>query len=636
MAYRSGNYRYVVEDSFDPFSLQERFYPVGLYKSAYDEARKEYLDLQDKTNVFKYLSETLPEGSRARQIFEGYVSPLDEASRDFSRNGLSMSNQSALLGLRGRYKGEIGRLEDATARRKADVEEQRKLYLQDPTRMFSKEADMTTLDNYLDIEGQMPYKSYSGALLAQQASTAAATLAKGITDYTQTGQLDDYTKMWIKKSGLSPAQVAMAISDPSNPNNEPILNQIVESVVNSSGIPTWGSNATTEMARNYARQGLWSAVGQTTAEKYDDYGARLEAQLAKEKALADYKAQKEAAALAGGVGVGNGTLPINVDHLVSPNAEGQEGRKQMDAALKKLGFNTDLNGKFAKTVSFSHYMPSLNPSGGQGSVYNYKGIHLWDSKQKLLNEDEFVKANKKATNYSEADLRDIYRNDVMPAINTVTGGHKMSKGYSWTASGILNAVKKSRESNKSGALTLGTISLPVSDPQVVMNNIIGRTETNSGELSGIQEIKSWNDQGDLKFSGKNADREDFVDKDGKLKGAPQFFAPPSTNAKGYIIMKMNGKYYGVPREKLGSIGNATYNPGGGGYYYNLYTNPDNAASTILKFMQRGYTLEQARDKYKEVINSSGAQFIRENGAALGLEYQQDPYKLNTTSESVRP
>lgn len=205
MAYRSGNYRYVVEDSFDPFSLQERFYPVGLYKSAYDEARKEYLDLQDKTNVFKYLSETLPEGSRARQIFEGYVSPLDEASRDFSRNGLSMSNQSALLGLRGRYKGEIGRLEKADEDLEKEVELRRTMSTKDPTTMYA--TDNLSIDNFLDRKKPNLY-SVSGSDLYTRGTQIGASASSRIYSNPEVQNLTKYYQDFVQTQGYSPELLA--------------------------------------------------------------------------------------------------------------------------------------------------------------------------------------------------------------------------------------------------------------------------------------------------------------------------------------------------------------------------------------------------------------------------------------------
>ena len=62
------NYAFVVDNSFQPFSMQEMLVPFSAYKDAYEKSEEQYNDLSDKSDKFKYLSETLPEGSKARKL----------------------------------------------------------------------------------------------------------------------------------------------------------------------------------------------------------------------------------------------------------------------------------------------------------------------------------------------------------------------------------------------------------------------------------------------------------------------------------------------------------------------------------------------------------------------------------------
>lgn len=288
MPYRRGNYDFVIDSSFRPFSFQEMLAPYAIYKDAFEKSEEAYNELRTKADDFKYLSETLPEGSRAREIYEQYANDLNTQTLDFAQNGLTMGNRSALTGLRQRYQGEIGRLQKIDEIRRAQIKEQNALRLQDPTRLFSRRADMTPFDDYLD-NPDLGYESYSGALLAKQVNDAASALAKGLQESITSGNLDEYTKKWIEKRGFSAGEVLKAIQHPES-DRTGVLSSIVEDAIQGSGIKNWADANTLKDAYRIASQGLWGAVGQSQIHTYEDYGARLRAQENKEKSILDYKA----------------------------------------------------------------------------------------------------------------------------------------------------------------------------------------------------------------------------------------------------------------------------------------------------------------------------------------------------------
>lgn len=71
------NYSYVVPVYYNPMSLETLMKTGEVYKQNYDQLENDYVALQDKANQFKYLSETLPEDSDARKIYEGYANELN-------------------------------------------------------------------------------------------------------------------------------------------------------------------------------------------------------------------------------------------------------------------------------------------------------------------------------------------------------------------------------------------------------------------------------------------------------------------------------------------------------------------------------------------------------------------------------
>lgn len=107
------NYQFVIDSSFSPFTFQEQLMPFTMYKDAYEKEDEKYIELQKNADNFSYLADTLPEGSKAREIYEGYVNDLKKYGDDFEQNGLSISNRRGLTSMRRRYQGEIGRLDKA-------------------------------------------------------------------------------------------------------------------------------------------------------------------------------------------------------------------------------------------------------------------------------------------------------------------------------------------------------------------------------------------------------------------------------------------------------------------------------------------------------------------------------------------
>lgn len=338
------NYSFVIDSSFQPFTMQEMLVPFAMYKDAFEKSEETYNDLKDKSDSFKYLADTLPEGSRARSIYEGYANDLNAQAQDLAQNGLNMSNRRALTGLKQRYQGEIGRLLKIDEIRKAQIKEQNALRLQDPTRMFSRRADLTDFDQYLD-NPDLNYESYSGALLAQQVGTAAGAIAKGLNDAIKTGKLDDYTKTWIESRGYNVEDVRQAMLDPSS-DKTGVLSSIVRDAVESSGIPQWGDVETLSQAYKWANQGLWQAIGQSQVHTFEDYGARLSAQEAKEKRMADYNSQlriQEAQKIAEGQqNQLKGSLAINPINIYSQKEMDDTARAMKDYAQY---FTTDAQGR---------------------------------------------------------------------------------------------------------------------------------------------------------------------------------------------------------------------------------------------------------------------------------------------------
>lgn len=280
------NFAYTNQTNFRPFSYQEMLAPVLMATQAHQAVEEAYSELDSQANAIGSLANEANDPV-TYQRYKAYESALRTQADALAKNGLTPGSRQSLLDLKGRYAKDITPIQNAITRRRELVDEQRKALLQNPTLMFQRDMNSmsyeSSLDRFLENPDYDYGERYSGALLTQQVSQAAGNLAKELSNYGNGKRLDAYTKTFLQQHGFTRDQVLDAISNPNRAQSQPVLNAIVEQVMGSSGMSNWADQPTMDKAYNYARQGLWSAIGQTNISTYEDYGARLAAQEAMQK-----------------------------------------------------------------------------------------------------------------------------------------------------------------------------------------------------------------------------------------------------------------------------------------------------------------------------------------------------------------
>ena len=285
------NYSLVANTQFKARNFDDMIRPYVMYTQEYRAQEDAIADLATKADVWAGLANEQTDPVAYAQ-YTNYANALKDQAAVMADRGLNPSSRQAMLNLKRRYSSEIVPIEQAYTARKAQAEEQRKALLQNPTLMMSRRADTTSLDRYME-NPNLGYESYSGALLTQQAGQAAAAIAKELRDYGKGKPLDGFTRTWLQQHGYTAAEVAFAINHPDDPRASSVLNTIVNNVIADSGMTNWADNKTLNQAYNYARQGLWQAVGQTQVGTYTDQAAVMAAQEAMQK-RAEARAKKAA------------------------------------------------------------------------------------------------------------------------------------------------------------------------------------------------------------------------------------------------------------------------------------------------------------------------------------------------------
>lgn len=270
------NYSLVINSQFKPFSYQEMLAPTLMATQAHQELENQYGELATKASVWEEMANEQTD-PYAYKMYKTYANDLEEQAGQLAREGLNAASRRDMLNMRARYSKEITPIEQAYTARQKQAEEQQKALLQDPTLMLSRRAATTSLDDYIR-NPQLAYEAYSGKLITAQAASAASALAKEMQEKPRKWRSilgNSYYETMMQK-GFSSQAVLQAIQD--NPNAAPQLTRIVEDAINSSGVRNWGDQATIARAIDYAKQGLWSAVGETQYQTLDNWRAKEQRQ----------------------------------------------------------------------------------------------------------------------------------------------------------------------------------------------------------------------------------------------------------------------------------------------------------------------------------------------------------------------
>lgn len=351
------NYRFVGKNYYQPLSFQEMLTPWVMYKDAYEKAEEKYIDLRNKADKLKYISKLLPTNSVARQMYENYVNDLLNYSTDFAK-GMNPANRAGLMEMRSRYQDEVGTIADAYALQQEQIKAQRDLLAKDPTILLSRRADLTNLDDYIN-NPNLSYESYSGAVIAAQVDSAVKAIAKGIDNAMITGTLDKFTNSLLVRQGFNPDEVLAAVQNNGEQGRAKVLNEVVNRVIDSTGIGKWNNPEALDRAYSLARNSLWGAIGEVKQTQYENKQAVLDAQWENERKkleLEDYLQRGRMMLAAKGKEDGDGSsysnglslLNVNPINISNPR-DIEKGKEVLSKAEQYKQFFTVKDGKTVLT-----------------------------------------------------------------------------------------------------------------------------------------------------------------------------------------------------------------------------------------------------------------------------------------------
>lgn len=341
----------IINSKFRPFSFQEMLQPVAMAAQAHQALEDQYAELNTKASVWEKLKDSEIDRDVYQQ-YKSYSDALKSSSDELAQFGLTPSSRRAMLDMRARYSKDIAPIEQAWAERDRQIKAQQEMMLKDPTHMYRINANQVGLREFMNNPSYDTLSdNYSGALLTKQVGEAAANLKTALMDRSKLKGLGlPYQYERMLQYGATPDQVMQAMSK--DPNALPILNKMVDDVMESSGIKTWDNEELSQRAEAFARQGLYNAIGTKKSENLTDNFSMQDALHARQFARQQAAKKEEEKKMLG--------LAVNPLNLYTP-----EERVQIDDNIKKYSkyFEKGADGSYQLTKEGIAEYRRLVPSG---------------------------------------------------------------------------------------------------------------------------------------------------------------------------------------------------------------------------------------------------------------------------------
>lgn len=601
------NYELVIGSKFQPFSYERYIKPYQLYNEAYtkQEEALDTLSVQTETLRQRALTEKQNGNNKWAQRYLDYADSLQRQAEALSREGLNINSRKALSSLKRQYGDTVVPVQKAVEAQAALA----KIAASQNPALRMQYGAMPTIDELI-ADPTKTQIGYSGAAVEESAAKLAAQAASRTTS----DSFNAFRHYWMKHLqtvGYNQATINEFLDDARKvPELEKIYKQVTDQFGGFEGL----SDAQKNKMKGEILTGILKGAGYKESVNYQQNPIAVE----------QWKASQAASQY--GSGLLKGTLPIDMHHILSPSQEGARGEARIKGLIGILGLSPSLNGRYGINGSKMGNIISVNgttPGGVQyaGDINSIKtsnkndAIKWFTDKGNIMRKDLFIAQGK--SKEDKVALSKLYDNTVRELKDLVNfSSNKMnvleiSKGLNNVRAGL-------------GSYTMGAFRLPFEDNNKVLTDVLLPLLSQNDKDTAIKEIDSFDRAGNIKSTGKTVNMDTFIDKEGKPKASPMFFAPPTENTKG-IIMRFKGKSYLIPIERLGSIAGEAYS--NDAPMLNKWNNIKKAI--IKEYGEEAYYNSDIGKQIEQILEQSGGGYIRSVVNGIDLQYKANPSVVNT-------
>lgn len=254
-----------ITSKYDPFTYEDYIKPLEGYWEDYEKQEAALADLDTSLQSLDYIINAEPEGSSLRTTYKQYKDKLEEASQALQKDGLTATNRKTLSALKSQFAKEINPIATQYKALMDQVDAQQKARQSKPSIRFKEDARTKSVSDFID-NPRWQSDFYVGDIITEDVSDMLAPISKILTDYHEGKSINGYNS-FLQEHGLSIQDVLDYFNNPQkdNPMHNYIGNAIGTAIVNS-GVNTWNDQKAYDEALQFAKQGVYKTIGQTSVD----------------------------------------------------------------------------------------------------------------------------------------------------------------------------------------------------------------------------------------------------------------------------------------------------------------------------------------------------------------------------------
>lgn len=254
-----------ITSKYNPFTYEDYIKPLEGYWEDYEKQEAALADLDTSLQSLNYIVNTEPEESSLRTTYNQYKDKLEKASQALQKEGLTAANRKALSALKSQFAKEINPIATQYKALMGQVEAQQKARQSNPSIRFKEDARTKSVSDFI-TNPRWQSDFYVGDTITKDVSDMLAPISKMLTDYRAGNNINGYNS-FLQQHGLSIQDVLDYFNNPqdTNPMHDYIGNAIGTAIANS-GVGTWNDQRAYNEALQFAKQGVYKTIGQTSVD----------------------------------------------------------------------------------------------------------------------------------------------------------------------------------------------------------------------------------------------------------------------------------------------------------------------------------------------------------------------------------
>lgn len=282
------NYSIVSNARFTPFSFDEMVKPFQMYGEYYAQQEQLASSLAEQAAEWGQKANETTDPI-TYQKYKSFETDLNRQSDKLLRQGLTPGLRADLQKMRKRYATEINPIRDAYNWRLQQIQQQAEG--RDKGVIYEGDAATTSLDDYI-ANPTLIYSSADSNAGYARVANAAQAIAKGLSEASISGRIDDYTKALLIRSGYDANDVTTSVNQAMadlqdvlsgkkdlNSNAGKIVQELLQNESRASGIGDWKSMSAKQEYLSKVSPALYNLIGASQTTPMEDIKARSDLQL---------------------------------------------------------------------------------------------------------------------------------------------------------------------------------------------------------------------------------------------------------------------------------------------------------------------------------------------------------------------